>query len=70
MYGKLAHVNADKRDVLQRWRVDTDVEPLYQYEFEGILVPLTQAIFWIRQVNSRAIEQLRTRENRTTRADA
>ena len=70
MYGKLAHVNADKREVLQRWRVDRDIEPLFQYEFEAILVPVTQAIFWMRQVNLRAIEELRARENAIARADA
>jgi hypothetical protein len=70
MYGKLAHVNADKRDVLERWNVDRDVEPLFQYEFESLLIPLTQAIFWIRQVNIRAIEQLRAREHPSAWADA
>jgi hypothetical protein len=70
MYGKLAHVNAEKRDVLQRWRMDTDVEPLFQYEFESILVPLTQAIFLIRQVNLRAIEQLKARKEIAASADA
>jgi hypothetical protein len=70
MYGKLAHVNADKRQVLEQWRVDKDVEPLFQYEFESILIPLTQAISWIRQVNLRAVEQLRAPKDEIAQADA
>jgi len=70
MYGKLAHVNADKREILEQWKVDRDVEPLFQYEFESILIPITQAIFWMRQVNMRAIKQLKARKQVAAPADA
>jgi hypothetical protein len=56
--GELAHVNPDKRAILDRWGVAEDLRPLYQFEFEVIVTQLTQAVFWIRQVNLCAIAEL------------
>jgi hypothetical protein len=58
LYGELAHVNPDKRAILERWGVAADVRSLFQFEFEVIVTQLTQAVFWIRQVNLRAIAEL------------
>jgi hypothetical protein len=70
LYGRLAHVNKDKREVLQRWQVDEDIAPLFQHEFESIIVGLTQAVFWMRQVHLRALDELRRGSGASKLADA
>ena len=58
MYGEVAHLNPDKREILQSWRVADDVRPLWQHEFETVILRVTQFVFWVRQANVRAIEEL------------
>lgn len=58
LYGELAHLNPEHRTRLREWRVDDGTRPLFQHEFEGIVTHVTQAVFWIRQVNVRAIAEL------------
>lgn len=58
MYGEIAHVNQKERAVLRQWTLTDDLRPLFQHEFETILIHLTQAVFWVRQVNIRAINML------------
>jgi hypothetical protein len=58
MYGEVAHVNPEKREILRQWRVADDVRPLWQHEFESVVLQLTQSVFWLRQVIIRAIAEL------------
>jgi len=58
MYGRLAHVDREKRATLERWTVGDDVYPMFRHEFEIVVIHLAQAVFWVRQVNLRAIQEL------------
>jgi hypothetical protein len=58
LYGEVAHVNPDKREILRGWRVEDDVRPLWQYEFESVVVHLTGYIFALRLVILRALDAL------------
>jgi hypothetical protein len=59
LYGQLAHVNADHRATLKRWTIAADTAPLVQGEFDHIVAAVTQSIFWVRQVNLRALSEIR-----------
>lgn len=58
LYGQLAHVNPNHRSRLKRWTVAADTAPLVQGEFDHIVAAVTQSIFWVRQVNLRALQEL------------
>lgn len=58
MYGRLAHVNREKRATLERWTVRDDAYPMFRHEFEVIVIRLAQEVFWVRQVNLQAIVEL------------
>ena len=60
LYGEIAHLNAEKRAKLKVWGIEPDVQPFIDHEFEGVVVALLQAVFWIRQENLVALAGLRT----------
>jgi hypothetical protein len=58
MWGEVAHFNAPKRERLAEWRVADDVRPLFQHEFETVMLRVLQSIFWVRQANLAALAEL------------
>jgi hypothetical protein len=58
LYGGLTHVDPSKQPEYERWRRDELLFTAIEAEFVDIICVVTQAVFWIRQVNLRAIEHL------------
>jgi hypothetical protein len=58
LFGEVAHLNPERRAQLRAWRVEDDIRPLYQHEFEDITLALLQAVFWVRTTNLDALAEL------------
>jgi len=58
LYGAVAHLNANKRQQIRAWRVDDDVRPFFEFEFETIMCALLQAIFWVRMRDLAALDEV------------
>ncbi len=59
LYGGLAHVDPLKQPEYERWRRDDALFTAIEAEFVDIISVVTQAVFWLRQVNLKALEHLR-----------
>ncbi len=58
LYGTEAHLNRDKRKRLKSWSVQDDIRPLFEHEFEVVVLTVLRAVLSIRATNVTAIEQL------------
>lgn len=58
MYGGMAHVNKDKRDLYERWHSHEIQFPLVEEAFSTIIATVTQAVFTVRDINARALAEL------------
>jgi hypothetical protein len=58
LYGGLTHVDPSKQAEYERWRADQLLFTAIEAEFVDIICEVTQAVFWIRQANLRALEHL------------
>ena len=59
LYGGIAHVNPKKQPEYERWRRDEVLFTAIEAEFVDIVSAFTQAVFWIRQVNLKALDHLK-----------
>ena len=58
LYGGLTHVDPSKQPEYERWQRDELLFTAIEAEFVDIMCVVTQAVFWIRQVNLGALEHL------------
>jgi hypothetical protein len=58
LYGEVAHQNPSRREQLAKWRVGDDDRPIWQHEFETVMLRVLQSIFWMRQANIAALAEM------------
>jgi hypothetical protein len=58
LYGTAAHLNRNKRRRLKSWSVEDDVRPLFEHEFEVIILTVLRAILLVRATNMLTMQQL------------
>ena len=58
LYGATAHLNPEKRRRLKSWSVEDDVRPLFEHEFEVVVLSVLSAILSIRDANMLALQEL------------
>jgi hypothetical protein len=59
LYGELAHATPKHMATLRRWRVEDDMRPIYQHEFENVIATVGKAVFALRSINEEALEALK-----------
>ncbi len=59
VYGVLAHTNKEKRAVYQQWQAVPIMLPMITYQFTAIMREVLGVIFGVRDINRRALAEIR-----------
>jgi len=59
IWGNIAHANQTKKQIFDEWKRDSIVFPMLEFSFSSILEAILRAIRYAKEINERAIDEMR-----------